>query len=99
MANGMDPLPLSNVQKIVSIKHKTTSTTYHQWDNDLQTGDFKLTSNYVDWSPSKAGTLEPGAGETYIVNYIRKEVDTVKIHLDSDFHEKMGADIVWRSQK
>ncbi|MFE4029151.1 LysM peptidoglycan-binding domain-containing protein [Priestia sp. YIM B13551] len=96
-ANGMDPLPLSNVKQIVSVKHKTKTITYHEWDEDLQTGDFKLTSNYIDWSPTKAGTLEPAANEEYIVTYIREEVDTVQIHLDTTYFEKMGTDIVWRS--
>lgn len=95
--NGMDPLPLSNVKQIISVKHKTKTITYHQWDNDLKTGDFKLTSNYIDWSPTAAGTLEPDAGEEYIVTYIRKEVDTVQIHLDTTYFEKVGTDIVWRS--
>lgn len=95
--NGMDPLPLSNVTEIVSIKAKTGSVTYHQWDDALGTGDFKLTSNYVDWSPTGAGVLEPEPGAEYVVTYIRKEVDTVVIHLDTTYFEKTGTDLVWRS--
>lgn len=95
--NGMDPLPLSNVKKIVSIKGKTNEITYHQWDNDLQAGDYKLNSSYVDWSPTGEGTLEPEIGEEYIVTYIRREVDTVKVYLDTDYYEKTGTDLVWRS--
>lgn len=95
--NGMDPLPLSDVIEIVSVKAKTGSVTYHQWDDALGTGDFKLTNNYVDWSPTGAGVLEPEAGKEYIVTYIRKEVDTIAIHLDTTYFEKTGTDLVWRS--
>lgn len=96
-ANGMDALPLSDVIEIVSVKRKSGGITYHQWNENLQTGDFKLTSNYIDWSPSAAGVIEPVAGEEYTVTYKRREVDTVKIHLDTTYFEKMGTDIVWRS--
>ncbi|UOE58069.1 LysM peptidoglycan-binding domain-containing protein [Cytobacillus oceanisediminis] len=91
--NGMDPLPLSHVNRIVSIKRGTV--TYHEWNGSF--GDFKLTSNYIDWSPNLSGSLEPAAGEAYTVTYIRSEVDTLRIHLDTNYYEKSGADIVWRS--
>ncbi|MEX3713575.1 LysM peptidoglycan-binding domain-containing protein [Cytobacillus horneckiae] len=95
--NGMDPLPLSNVKEIVSIKNESGNITYHEWNPDLQAGDYKLMSNYIDWSPSKAGDLEPEAGSKYIVTYIRKEVDKLVIHLDTDYSEEVGTDLVWRS--
>ncbi|EKS8351661.1 LysM peptidoglycan-binding domain-containing protein [Bacillus cereus] len=96
-ANGMDPLPLSDVIEIVSCKKKNGSVTYHIWNDTLKTGDFKLKSNYIDWSPSQAGVLEPAPGEEYVVVYKRREVDSVKVHLDTTYFEKVGTDIVWRS--
>src|SRR5699024_9589898 len=53
--------------------------------------------NYVDWSPALSGSVEPAANEEYIVTYKRQEVDKVKIHLDTDYYEEIGTDIVWRS--
>ncbi|MES9681808.1 LysM peptidoglycan-binding domain-containing protein [Gottfriedia acidiceleris] len=94
-ANGKDPLPLSDVTTIVSVKKG--AVTYHLWSDVLKTGDFKLTNNYIDWSPSQAGVLEPAAGDAYTVTYKRREVDTVKVQLDTTYFEKMGTDIVWRS--
>lgn len=93
--NGMDPLPLSHVIEIISVKSKDGSKTYKQWNGSF--GDFKLNSNYVDWSPALSGSVEPAANEEYIVTYKRQEVDKVKIHLDTDYYEEIGTDIVWRS--
>ncbi|MBK3496349.1 hypothetical protein JFL43_16075 [Viridibacillus sp. YIM B01967] len=95
--NGIDPLPLSNVKSIVSVKGKDNGITYHEWNDHLRTGDFKLTSNYINWSPSKEGILEVEPGDKYIVIYIRKEIDTVKVHLDTTYYEKTGADLDWHS--
>lgn len=93
--NGMDPLPLSDVTEIISIRGKDDNMQYHQWNGSF--GDYKLNQNYVDWSPSLAGSNEPAAGSEYVVTYKRKEIDFVKIHLDTDYFEEVGTDIVWRS--
>lgn len=93
--NGMDPLPLSDVSQIVSVASKVGAKKFHPWNGSF--GDYKLTANYIDWSPSKAGSVEPNANEEYIVTYRRLEVDHATVHLDTDYFEKLGTDIVWRS--
>lgn len=93
--NGMDPLPLSNVKSIISITQGTRR--FQPWNETIQVGDYKLNHNYVDWSPAKAGSLEPEEGSTYTVLYRRKEIKSVKVHLDTTYFEQIGTDIAWRS--
>jgi hypothetical protein len=95
-AHGMDPLPVWNVNRIISIA-RPTSGNYQPWNEDIQAGDYKLTDSYVDWSPNEVGSQEPAAGDVYTVTYTVNEVDRVDIYLDSTFTERIRADQIWRS--
>lgn len=94
IANGKDLLPSPMVTDIVSIE--TDMVTYNKWDDNLQTGDFKLTDNYIDWSPG-TGAYEPDAGTVYTVTYRHKTPKTVTVDMSTLYYEEGGVDRIWRS--
>lgn len=95
--NDRDALGHAGVIKIISVKNAAGTMSYHPWDDDLQTGDYKLNGDYIDWSPAKQESREPAKGEKYTVVYTHNEVDKVTIHLDSPYEEETGTDVLWRS--
>lgn len=99
IANGKEVIPFSNVMKIISIKGKTSGTSYvpYQKISASEMGDYKLSGNTVDWSTSHSGSKEPAASEEYIVTFTHGIVDTLKIIYTSEYKEKSAFDKLWRS--
>lgn len=95
--NGLDALPHSQIREIISIVNKNTGQEYVPYSNALGIGDYLLDHNYVSWAPNEDSSLEPEAGETYIVSYIKEEVESISIYLETTYSEKFGADYAWRS--
>lgn len=95
--NGMDALPHSQIREIISVVNKETGEKYVPYSDALGSGDYLLSNNYVSWAPNEDTSLEPEAGETYIVTYTKEEVESVGIYLDTTYSEKIGADYAWRS--
>lgn len=95
--NGMDALPHSQVREIISVTNKKTGEKYVPYSDALGTGDYLLFNNYVSWAPTEDTSLEPEAGETYVVTYTKEEVESVSVYLDTTYSEKIGADYAWRS--
>lgn len=92
--NGKDLIPNARVTHILSVKSSDGMVTYNKWDEDLRVGNFKLTGNFVDWSPEQS---EPAAGTKYTVRFVCQIPSEVTISIQTSYQEEGGVDRIWRS--
>lgn len=100
VVNGIDTIPLSNVQSVIAIKNNTRDETYvaYQKVNGSEMGDYILKGNQIDWSPAHKNAKEPREGDDYTVTLIHGIVDTLRLVYTSEYSERMAQDRLWRSR-
>lgn len=100
IANGMEAIPYSNVSAVTSIRNDVTGIFYMPYQNNggVESGDYILDGNTIDWSPSQVSASEPTAGQSYTVTFTANLIDTIKIIYTSDYKERTAYDKLWRSE-
>ena len=100
IANGMEVIPYNNVSAVTSIRNDATGIFYMPYQNSrgIESGDYILDGNSIDWSPSQASASEPAAGQSYTVTFTANLIDTIKIIYTSDYKERTAYDKLWRSE-
>ncbi|MGM0165034.1 LysM peptidoglycan-binding domain-containing protein [Enterococcus sp. DIV1059_2] len=98
--NGQDPLPYAGVNKILSIidANGINYIPHSIAASGTETGDYKLTNNYVDWSTHHNLSKEPAMGTKYTVVLQYSTIDSIRVVMTSDYKESIGYDKLWRSE-
>lgn len=96
----MEVIPYNNVSAVTSIRNDVTGIFYMPYQNSggIESGDYILDRNSIDWSPSQASASEPAAGQSYTVTFTANLIDTIKIIYTSDYKERTSYDKLWRSE-
>lgn len=94
--NGKEALGHSHVLDILSVIDED-GVSYTKVTGGL--GDYRLDGNYISWSSTGQSTKEPAAGKTYTVIYTYEQVDELTVSFDSDYRQRAGFDVLWRSEK
>ena len=97
ITNGKDLLKHARVIRIIRAQNSAKTRIYNPWNSTLNTGDFKTSGNYIDWSPTAGTSAEPTANETYYVDYVIEVPYKVTVTIDTTYQEEGGVDRIWRS--
>lgn len=96
--HGRDLLGHKNVRRVLSIVDENSVSYTPYTKTELTTsGDYTLDGNYIWWLATQQGAKEPAEGVRYTVTYTYDEVENLEVTLDSNYVEKAGYDVLWRS--
>lgn len=95
--HGKDLLQHSRVLDIVKVQSGDGMRLFNKYDETLNIGDYRLTENYIDWSPVSYPADEPEMDEVYLVDYVAEIPKKVTVTIDTTYMEEGGVDRIWRS--